>query len=142
MSPGAVAERVGDLAVAVHGPGESRLTGADLARLLGPRAAGLGSSPCAHVVAEHGGRVVGVALFERVDRTVFVRDVGYDPAARRREAILAALVRTLELVCQAGGATRLVFPPGLRLLDRVLRRRGYHLVCAECAGCWFERPFD
>lgn len=129
-----------DVTVSVYGPGDGHPTLVERERLLG-RPAADELSACLSVVAEREGRVVGIALFERADRTVFVRDVACDGKAPEREAVLAVLVHALELASQAGGATRLVFPPGLRLLDRILRRRGYHLVRAECAGCWFERTF-
>lgn len=132
-----------DLHVSVRGPEEAQPGAAELARLLGPQVARRsdGLSRCVRVVAERQGRAVGVALFERVDRTVIVRAVGCDRTAARRDTILLALVQALELASQAAGATRLVFPPVLGLLRRILPRRGYHLVEAECAGRWFERAF-
>lgn len=132
--------------VRVVGPDSAVLSPTDLRRLfrgrrLTParreRLAGSG-----RVVASCGGRVVGVAGYERAGAELRVHEFGVDgscpcPADQTATALLDAL----EVACLAGGGRRLVVLPRAVVTGSLLRARGFLPIAEGCAGSWFVKAF-
>jgi hypothetical protein len=78
----------------------------------------------ARIVVTRGSRIVGFAVYQRIDGEVRVPDL--------------ALLDALEAACLAGGSRRIVLPPTAPALG-LLRRRGYELMSEGCAGAWMEK---
>jgi len=132
--------------VRVVGPDSAGLTPAELRRLfrgrrLTParreRLAGSG-----RVVASCGGRVVGVAGYERAGAELRVHEFGVDSlSACSADQTVTALLDALEVACLAGGGRRLVLLPRAVVTSALLRPRGFVPIAEGCAGSWFVKAF-
>lgn len=132
--------------VRVVGPDSAGLSPTDLRRLfrgrrLTParrdRLAGSG-----RVVASCGGRIVGVAGYERADAELRVHEFGVDAlSACPVEQIVTSLLDALEVACLAGGGRRLVLLPRAVVTSALLRPRGFLPIAEGCAGSWFVKAF-
>jgi hypothetical protein len=132
--------------VKVVGPEAGCLTPSDMRRLFRGRrltpARRERLSNSGRVVAVCGGRVVGLAAYEREDGELRVHEFGVDAnSACALDQVATALLDALELACLAGGGRRLVVLPRAALTSHLLRSRGFVPIAEGCAGSWFEKLF-
>jgi hypothetical protein len=93
----------------------------------------------ARIVVTRGSRIVGFAVYQRIDGEVRVPDLALlAPPGHGVRDVLGALLDALEAACLAGGSRRIVLPPTAPALG-LLRRRGYELMSEGCAGAWMEK---
>lgn len=94
-------------------------------------------------VAATGGRVVGVAAYDRAGGELRVHEFGLDEGlpAFMTDQVVSALLDALEVACLAGGGRRLVLLPRAAIAASHLRRRGFVTIAEGCAGSWFEKSF-
>lgn len=130
----------------VLGPDAGGVSLADLRRLFrGQRLTASRRNRLAHgsrILALCGARLVGVAVFDRIDRDVRVHELGLDTqSACGTDEIEDGLLDALELACMASGARRLVLLPHAAPNDTIARRRGYATVGGGTSGAWVEKAF-
>jgi hypothetical protein len=90
-----------------------------------------------------GGRVVGLAAYDRAGAEFRVHEFGLDDDLSPfvADQVLAALLDALEVTCLAGGGRRLVLLPRAAIATSQLRLRGFVTIAEGCAGSWFEKSF-
>ncbi len=95
---------------------------------------------CPRILAERGGRPIGLAVYEQVGDELRVHELGIDPtAAVGAHEVAAALLDALELACLAGGGRRLVLTPRALSLDPEVELCGYHPGADRHAGAWLQK---
>jgi hypothetical protein len=95
------------------------------------------------VVARVGGRVVGVAAYERQGAELRVMELVIEPVPPISSPdIVRQLLDALELAALAGGCRRVVLLPSAVAAASSLERLGYRFVGEGCAGGWLEKNFS
>jgi hypothetical protein len=131
--------------VRVVGPDSEELTSLHLKPVL-RRAVSRGQrehlAHATRIVARTGGRVVGVAAYERLGSELRVLEIAVQPVAPFSSAdVVRQLLDALEVAALAGGCRRIVLLPAAVVAVSALERLGYRFVGESCAGGWLEKSF-
>lgn len=95
------------------------------------------------IVAKVGGRVVGVAAYERQGAELRVMEMIIEPVPPISSPdVTRQLLDALELAALAGGCRRVVLLPPAVAAASTLERLGYRFVGEGCAGGWLEKNFS
>ena len=98
---------------------------------------------CGRVVAHCEGRIVGLAVYQRLEVEVRVYEFGVDEQVPCGvEAVVARLLDALEVACLAGGCRRLVVVPHGQVEDRFFTERGFAALAHGSATHLFEKRFQ
>jgi hypothetical protein len=130
--------------VRVVGPDSEEATSLELIRRPARRAATRQRrehlAHATRIVARVGGRVVGVAAYEREGTELRVLDLTLDPVPPLSGPdVMRQLLDALELAALAGGCRRIVLLPAAVVVASALERLGYRFVGEGCAGGWLEK---
>jgi hypothetical protein len=134
------------LQVRVLGPESPAPTPSDLRRLFAGRSLSRARreriASATKVVAQHGGRVLGLAAYERAGEELRVSELAVEPTlCFGVHDLLEQLLDAIELACLAGGCRRLVLLPAAVVSTTPLERLGFQLITEGCAGGWLEKRF-
>lgn len=132
--------------VHVLGPDSHLFSGVDLRHLFKEVSVPAGGEGrlrrSCRVVVTCDDRVTGLAAYESNDTELRVHEFALDPPhGYSTHEIVNLLLDALELACQAGGCSRLVLVPSVKVADAILRRRGYVIMPGGFAGSWREKTF-
>jgi hypothetical protein len=94
------------------------------------------------VVAYSGGRLVGLAAYERHESELRAYEFGVDEEASCGvPAVVATLLDALEVACLAGGCRRLAITLRAMAGEQPLLERGFHIAGPASSSRMFVKAF-